>query len=296
MDKLLAMRTFVGIVDGGSLTAAAGACGKSLPSVVRTLAMLEDNLGVRLLNRTTRRIALTEEGRRYLQSCRRILNEVEEAERAMSQDQTEPKGLVRVTAPVLFGSMHVAPAVSVFLRRYRQTQVDLVLLDRVVNLLEEDVDVAVRISRLSDSSMVAIPVGTIRRVVCASPDLLSTTAQPQRPQDLAGSQCIRFTGIAPATRWEFSVHGKPLTVPVGGSFKCNQAAAAIDACAAGLGYGMFLSYQVAPLVEAGQLQIVLAEYEPEPIPVSLVYSTSRLMTTRIRVFLEVLTRELRGAF
>ena len=295
MNKLRAMNTFVGIVDGGSLTAAAEAGGKSLPSVVRSLATLEDSLGVRLLNRTTRRIALTDEGRLYLEHCRQILADVEDAERAMSQDQAEPKGVVRVTAPVLFGNMHVAPAVTRFLKRYQQTQVELALLDRVINMTEEGVDVAVRISHLHDSSMIAIPVGEIRRVVCASPSLLRKMPRPKRPQDLADLDCVRFTGIASESSWSFSVNGKSVAVPVKGCFQCNQAAAAIDACVAGLGIGMFLSYQVAPWVKAGQLKILLADFELAPIPVSLVYSSARLMTSRVRVFLDWMTRGLRGA-
>jgi len=295
MNQLHAMSTFVGIVDGGSLTAAAESSGKSLPTVVRSLATLENSLGVRLLNRTTRRIALTDEGRMYLQRCRQILADVEDAQRAMSQDQAEPKGVVRVTAPVLFGTLHVVPAVAGFLKRYQQTQVELALLDRVVNMTEEGIDVAVRISHLHDSSLIAVPVGKIRRVVCASPRVLKKIPGPRRPQDLADMDCVRFTGIASDSSWNFSVNGKPVAVPVTGRFQCNQAAAAIDACAAGLGVGMFLSYQVAPLIKAGVLKIILADFELTPIPISLVYSTARLMTSRVRVFLDCMTRELRGA-
>ena len=294
MDKLQAMRAFVTIVDQGSLTAAADALDKSLPSMVRTLATLEENLGVRLLNRTTRRSALTDEGRQYLQRCRQILSDIEDAERALGQNQDEPKGLIRITAPVQFGTMHVAPAVAVFLKRYPQTQVELILLDRVINMLEEGIDVAVRISRLDDSSMIATPVSEFRRVVCASPGLLKQTTPPKQPQDLAQLNCVRFTSLVSDSAWEFVVNGKRVTVSISGNFKCNQAAASIDACAAGLGYGMFLSYQIAPLVKVGKLKIVLSDFEPEPIPVSLVYSTTRHMTSRMRVFLDFMRKELRG--
>ncbi len=295
MDKLLAMRAFVTIVDQGSLTAAADALDKSLPSMVRTLATLEEKLGVRLLNRTTRRSALTDEGRQYLQRCRQILSDIEDAERALGQNQDEPKGLIRITAPVQFGTMHVAPAVAVFLKRYPHTQVELILLDRVINMLEEGIDVAVRISRLDDSSMIATPVSEIRRVVCASPGLLKQSTPPKQPQDLEHLNCIRFTALVSDVAWEFSVNGKRVSVPVSGSFKCNHAAASIDACAAGSGYGLFLSYQVAPLVKAGKLKILLSEFEPEPIPVNLVYSSTRLMTSRMRVFLDFMRQELRGS-
>ena len=175
MDKLLAMNTFVHIVEKGSLTAAAEALDKSLPSVVRTLAMLEEALDARLLNRSTRRIALTDEGRRYLERCRQILADIDEAEDELSSHQSEPRGHINVTAPVMFGKMHVAPAITAFLQRYERTQVDLQLLDRPVNLIEEGIDVAIRIGHLSESSMIAKPVGEIRRVLCASPDYLENT-------------------------------------------------------------------------------------------------------------------------
>jgi len=142
--------------------------------------------------------------------------------------------------------------------------------------------------------MIAIPVGEIRRVVCASPGLLGKIHRPEQPRDLADLNCVRFTGIASESSWNFSVNGKSVAVPVKGSFQCNQATAAIDACVAGLGVGMFLSYQVEPLLKAGKLEILLAEFELAPIPVALVYSSARLMTSRVRAFLDWMTRELRG--
>ena len=181
MDKLAAMAAFVQIADRGSLTAAAAALDTSLSSVVRTLAALEAALGVRLLNRTTRRIALTAEGREYLERCRRILADLEEAEQALGTTGQDPSGLLRVTAPVLFGQLHAAPTVRGFLARHRRMQVELVLLDRVVSLVEEGIDVAVRIGPLADSSMVAVPVGQLRRVVVASPALLQTAGVPEHP-------------------------------------------------------------------------------------------------------------------
>ena len=168
MDKLLAMRSFVTIVDRGSLTAAAGELDRSLPTMVRTLAALEESLGTRLLRRTTRRMSLTAEGRIYLERCRRILGDIEDAEASVTQGQIEPRGQVRMTAPVLFGQMHVAPAVSQFLHRFKEVQVELLLLDRVVNLVEEGIDLAIRIAHLADSTMVAVPIMGVRRVVCVA--------------------------------------------------------------------------------------------------------------------------------
>lgn len=283
MDKLAAMRTFVEIVDRGSLTAAAEARGKSLPTVVRTLAALEQALGARLLRRTTRRMSVTVEGRDYLERCRRILADVEEAELSVAQRQTEPRGEVRMTAPVLFGQMHVAPAVTAFLARHRQVQVDMLLLDRVVNLVDEGIDLAVRIGQLADSSMVAIPVGRMRRVVCASPALLREHGTPERPEALAHLPCVRFHGTDAGGHWRFDDDGREVDVPVSGALACSQAMTVAQACAEGLGFGLLLHYQVAPLVEAGRLEVVLEDFEPEPMPVSLVYPEARLVSSRLRV-------------
>ncbi len=292
MDKFLAMRSFVAIVDHGSLTAAATALDRSLPTMVRTLAALEESLGTRLLRRTTRRMSLTAEGQGYLERCRRILGDIEEAEASVARGQMEPRGRIRMTAPVLFGQMHVAPALTEFLRRFDEVQVELMLLDRVVNLVEEGIDLAVRIAHLSDSSMVAVPVGRVRRVVCASPALLRNQGLPAHPRELSERPCVRFRGINPGDSWSFQDAGREIAVRTRGSFACNQAAAAAQACAEGLGFGMFLSYQVEPLVRKGRLQLVLADFELPSLPVSLVYAQARLVSTRLRVLLDWLKQTL----
>ncbi len=292
MDKLLAMRSFVAIVDHGSLTAAATALDRSLPSMVRTLAALEEQLGTSLLRRTTRRMSLTAEGQTYLERCRRILTDIEEAETSVMRGRTAPRGQVRMTAPVQFGQMHVAPAVSEFLRRFEEVQVELLLLDRVVNLVEEGIDLAVRIAHLPDSTMVAVPVGRVRRVVCASPALLRTEGIPAHPRELSEHPCVRFRGINPGDSWAFQDAGREISVRTRGNFICNQAAAAAQACAEGLGFGMFLSYQVEPLVRAKRLDVVLVDFEPPPLPVNLVYPEARLISTRLRALLDWLKQTL----
>lgn len=292
MDLLAAMRTFVEIADRGSLTAAAEPLERSIPTVVRTLALLEAHLGARLLQRTTRRMSLTEEGRVYLERCRHILAEIEDADRAVGRGQGEPEGRLRVTAPVLFGQMHVAPAVARFLARYRKVQVELQLFDRLVDLIDEGVDMAVRIGPLVDSSMVASPLGQMRRVVCASPELLEKTGLPQHPSELTGMPCVRFTGIEPGGTWRFLESGREITLRVEGSFSCNQASAAAEACAQGLGFGKFLAYQVEPLVSAGRLAIVLERFEPPLLPVSVVYPGARLVSSRLRALIAWMKNDL----
>ena len=295
MDKLHAMATFTCIVDRGSLTAAADVLNTSLPTVVRTLAALEKQLGVRLLNRTTRRIALTEEGRYYLERCRRVLADINDAEDGLSAQQKEPSGTLSVTASVMFGRMHLAPAVTAFLKQFPSTRVQMLMLDRVVGLVEEGIDVGVRIGALSDSSLVAIPLGHVRRVVCASPALLKRVGMPTHPKDLSQLDCIGFTGLAPGPVWSFFEKGRPISVQAKTVLTCNQAYASMDACAAGLGFGVFLSYMIRPLEREARLKVVLGEFEPPPLPVSLVYPHARLLSTRVRVFLDWLVQKLPAA-
>ncbi len=287
------MRAFVEIVDQGSLTAAGRALDRSLPAMVRTLASLEEALGATLLRRTTRRMSLTEEGRAYLERCRRILADIEEAEAVVGQGLGDLRGELRVSTPVLFGQMHVVPAVTEFLERHTGVAVQLQLLDRVVDLVDEGIDAAVRIGPLADSSMVAIPAGEVRRVVCASPELLRVVGEPERPEALAEQSCVRFSGVAAGPAWHFDDGGRDLSVPVRGRLVTNQARAGIEACVRGLGFGSFLSYQVEPDVREGRLVRVLRGFEPPPLPVSLVYPSVRLVSARLRAFLDWMKPRLR---
>lgn len=293
MNKVQAMTTFVAIVNEGSLTAAAQVLDKSLPTVVRILARLEMHLGVLLLNRTTRRQTLTEEGKHYFERCVKILADIDEAELELSAEHSDPSGTLRVTASQLFGYMYVSPVVTSFLERYRHMQINLLFLDRVVNLVEEGLDVGVRIGHLEDSSMIAIPVGEIRRVICASPEFLGRSGVLDHPSDLARKKCIRFTGIASSQYWPFQEQGKSRKIAIDAVYTCNQAAASIETCVSGLGYGMFLSYMVAPQLKAGKLRLVLEEFETPPIPVHVVYQHAKFISTRIRVFVDWMTSELR---
>jgi DNA-binding transcriptional LysR family regulator len=287
------METFVRIVDRGSLTAAAGALGASLPSVVRTLAALEAGIGTRLLNRTTRRIALTDEGREYYERCKRVLAEVEEAEAALSSRRAAPQGRLRVTAPVLFGRLHVAPVANGFLAKYPRVRLDLLLLDRVVDLLEEGVDAAVRIGQLPDSSLVAVPVGQTRRVVCASAAYLRRAGTPRTPAELAKHRCISFGGLAPGHAWSFGPGERATRVPVAAFLATNQIDVALDACIAGLGVGQFLCYQVQAALDRGELRRVLGESEPAPLPIHVVYPHGRLPSSSLRAFVDWTVPQLR---
>lgn len=291
MDKLRALQTFIAIVDRGSLTAAAESLGTSLPAVVRTLAALEASLGARLLNRTTRRSALTEEGRQYLERARRVVADLDEADRLLGAHQIEPAGVLNVTAPVLFGELHVAPAVSRFLKRHPQMRINLVLLDRVVNLVEEGLDVGLRIGPLHDSSLIAQTLGAIRRVVVASPAFLKRHGVPRHPRELGRADCLRVVNTE-AGHWAFREDGRAFQVAVQGPLECNLVAPVLAACVDGLGYARCLSYQAAALIASQRLRIVLAEFETEPWPVHLTYPSARLLPARTRMFIEAMMSEL----
>ncbi|MBL8742611.1 MAG: LysR family transcriptional regulator [Myxococcales bacterium] len=283
MDKLRALETFVAIVDRGSLTRAAEALETSLPAVVRQLAALEADVGVRLLNRTTRRLSLTEDGRQYLTRVRHLLADLDDAEQALGEGRGEPRGTLRVTAPVLFGTLFVAPLVQSFLARHREVRVELLLLDRVVDLVDEGIDVGVRIADLPDSTLVSLPVAKMRHVVVASPGFLKRVGLPRHPLDLARHNCVRFGAIS---KWSFLEGGRPLQVAVAGDFTCNLTMPVVAACVAGRGFGMFLSYQVAAELRAKALRVVLSQYELPERNVSLVYPSARLLPSRTRAFVD----------
>ena len=293
MDKLGAMRTFVRIVEAGSLTRAADSVGVSLPTVVRTLAALERELGVSLLKRTTRTIHLTDEGAHYLGRCRDILAATQEAEALLTAHRTEPVGRLSVTASVLFGRRHLAPILYEFLLRNPKVTAEVLLVDRVVNLIEEGIDVAIRIAHLRDSSIVAVPVGRMRRVVCGSENYLRKHGVPQTPEDMRKHVCVRHLGLVPRSELHFRIRGREVAIPINTVVTSNDIDAAVDACINGLGLGMFLSYMVAPYRKSGQLKYLLETFETEPVPVQVVYAPSRLMSSRVRAFVDECVRKLR---
>ncbi|KAF0804049.1 LysR family transcriptional regulator [Alcanivorax xiamenensis] len=280
MDKLKAMATFVRIVDSGSLSAAADAQGQSPASVVRSLAALERSLNVRLLNRTTRQLSLTEEGRDYLTRCRRILADVTEAESVLQERQRGPSGTVGITAPETFGRYHVAPLVNRFLSDHPAMRVNLVLEDKVVNLVEAGLDLAIRIGHPRDSSLVVRPLGQMSTVVCASPEYLASKGEPAMPRELESRPCVLFAPQGPL--WGF--HGD--TVRIDPTLVTNQIESARQACIAGLGFGRFYHYQVREALADGTLVKVLEAFEPDPIPVLLTYPHSQLLSRRVRYVID----------
>jgi len=294
MDRFESMAILVTVAEAGSLSAAARRLGTPLATVSRKISQLESHLGTKLLNRSSRRLVLTDAGRSYVEACRRILEDVGEAERAASGEYRAPKGELVIAAPIVFGRLHVLPVVVAFLESFPQIDVRIALFDRVVDLLEEHVDVALRIGELPDSSLVATRVGAIRRVVCASSAYFAKRGVPKSPAQLGEHDCVTFESLMSSKEWIFAAGSSKVAVPIRSRLVVNTAEAAIDAAIAGIGITRVLSYQVAESVRTGKLTLALQEFEPKPWPVSLVYTGRRLLPLKVRAFLDFATPRLEG--
>jgi len=293
MDRLDAMRLFVAIGDAGSLSAAARKLKVPLPTVSRKLAQLEEHLGVRLIVRTTRKFVLTEPGRTYLDSCRRLLGEIEEAERMAAGEYDAPKGRLYITAPIVFGRLHVLPVTLAFLKAYPEVDLRLSLADRITDMIEDGIDIAVRIAQLADSSLIAARVGAVRLVTCASPAYLKANGTPRAPSDLVQHHCIASANLSATDRWLYRIDGEDRTVPIRSRLAITTAEAAIDAAVAGIGITRVLSYQAAAAVKAGKLRLLLRPFDLPEIPVSLVHPQARLTPPKVRAFLDFAAPRLR---
>jgi DNA-binding transcriptional LysR family regulator len=274
MDRLYAMSTLLAAVEAGSLSGASRRLGMPLATVSRKVSELEGHLGTRLVNRTRRRLTLTDAGRSYVVACKRILEDIGEAERAAAGEYITPRGDLIITAPVVFGRLHALPIAIDFLRAYSEIDIRVVLADRMVNLQEEDVDLAIRIGELPDSSLVATRVGSVRRVVVGSPAYFAAHGTPQRPEELGTHDCITFDQLT------------PVSAAVRARLSVTTAEAAIDAAVAGVGVARVLSYQVAAALRAGTVIMVLQEFEPAPWPVSLVHAGHGRVAAKLRAFLD----------
>ncbi|MGO1001290.1 LysR family transcriptional regulator [Lysobacter sp. CA196] len=293
MDRLHLMSVFVAVAEEQSFAGAARKLGLSPPAVTRAIAGLEQRLAVKLLNRTTRFVRATEAGQRYLDDARRILAEVDEADEAAAGINAEPRGHLAVTAPVQFGKLFVLPIVVEYLQRYPATQVSALFLDRVVNLIEEGLDVGVRIGELPDSSMQAIRVARVRRLLCASPEYLRRHGLPKTPADLVRYDIVSALGISPTTEWKFGDGAKAQSVRVKPRLSVTTNDAAIEAAVQGFGITRLLSYQVAPHLADGRLKIVLGEYEHTSVPVHVLHREGRYASAKVRTFVDLVVAKLR---
>ncbi|MBK8176547.1 MAG: LysR family transcriptional regulator [Rhodospirillales bacterium] len=297
MDRLDTWAIFAAVAEHGSFAGAARALGRSPAAVTRAVAGLESRLASRLFNRTTRAVALTDVGARYLDTCRRVLADFAELEATASGERQQPRGVLNVTAPVMFGRLHVLPIVQQFLANWPDVDTRLLFLDRVVSLIDEGLDVGVRLGHLPDSSLRAILAGHVRRCVYASPDYLAHFGEPQTPQDLSRHRCIACTGVTPIPeRWTFEHGERRHAVAVRPRVIVNTTDAAIDAALAALGIVCMLSYQADAHVVAGRLKRILVTNEPPPLPIHIVHPAGRHLSAKVRLFIDCATAALRARF
>jgi len=286
MDRLESMSTLLATVEAGSLSAASRKLGMPLATVSRKVAELEAHLRTRLLHRTGRRLTLTDAGRAYVAACRRILDDIDAAERAAAGEYSAPRGDLIIAAPIVFGRLHVLPVALEFLKAYPDIDIRLSLADHVVSLHEDRIDLALRIGELPDSSLVAARIGEIRRVVCASPRYFAERGTPKRPEDLDVHHCITFEGLTSPDVWTFAVGKAAKSVAIHSRLVVNTAEAAIDAAVAAVGITRVLAYQAARALRDGALAIALKEFEPKPVPVNLVHPGEPMLPLKVRAFLD----------
>src|SRR6516162_2418261 len=296
-DRLDALAIFAAVAEQQSFAEAARHLSRSPASVTRAIAALEERLQTRLFNRTTRSVALTDAGARYLESCRRLLATYDELEAVTLGERAQPRGWINVTAPTMFGRLHVLPIVRTFLGAYPQVDLRLLLLDRVVSLVDEGLDLGVRVGQLPDSSLRAVRVGQVRRVVCATPQYIARHGVPATPRDLGSHSLVACTAVTPIPdRWTFHGRSGASSVTVTPRLVVNTTAAAVDAALNGLGLTCIRSYQMEPHAAAGLLQTVLVEYEPPPAPIHIVHPAGRHLPAKVRLFLDHAADGLRGKF
>ena len=295
MDRLHQITVFAAIVDAGSFAGAARKLGLSPPAVTRAMNELEGLLGVRLLTRTTRVVRVTEPGALYVEDCRRILAEMAEADASVSGLHGEPRGRLTITAPARFGALHVAPVVAEYLRQYPEVTAACWFLDRVVHMVDEGVDVAVRIGELPDSTLQAIRVGQVRRVICAAPAYLAAQGAPRSPEDLREYVIVAASSVTSSPEWRFVVEGAPAAVKVSPRMTTTSNEAALHAALLGLGVTRLLSYQVDEALREGRLTALLQEFEEPPLPVHVVHRGGRHASRKARAFIDLAVERLRAS-
>ena len=293
MDRIDSIAMFVDVAERRSFAAAARRLGRSPTAVTRAIGELEARLGVRLLNRTTRAVSLTEAGARFLAGARRVLSDLDEIERAAAGEGAAPRGQLQLTAPILFGRLHVAPIVMEFLGLFPDVSAALILLDRPVDLVEEGLDVAVRIGALAESSALATRVGAVHRIAVASPDYLARRGTPQTPADLGAHAIVAFAGISGIEQWTFRSAAGEVTVAIKPRLIVTTAEAALDAARSGFGITRVLSYQAAEDITRGSLRRLLPAHEGDELPIHLIYPGGRHPPPKLRAFVDFARPRLR---
>jgi DNA-binding transcriptional LysR family regulator len=294
MDRFHAIQTFVKVAECGGFAAAARDLAMSPPAVTRAVAMLEDRLGARLFIRTTRSVRLTEAGARFLEDGRRLLLDLEEAEEAAVGSHAAPRGDLRITAPVLFGRLFVTPILTGFLDQYPLVSCQTLFLDRMVNLIDEGLDAAIRIGELPDSSLTAMRVGSVRRTVFAAPAYIKSHGRPKRPEELKDHRLIQSLATGASQDWPFRENGKPLTIRAPSRLSMNTNDAVIEAALQGWGIARLLSYQIAPHIADGSLQTILDDFESPAMPIHIVHQEGRMVSAKVRAFVDFMAERLRA--
>jgi len=289
MDRLESMSVIVAVAETGSLSAASRKLGRPIPTVSRKLSELEARLNAQLFHRSSRQMTLTDAGRSYIEACKRIIDQVDDAEREVSGEYVAPKGDLTVTAPWGFGHMHLLPVACEFLVAYPKIALRLVLSDRVLNPLEQKIDVAIRIGNLPDSSMIANRIGSIRIVACASPTYLAAHGRPEEPCDLCNHDCITIDDFATPRVWKFAKGKGEIAAPIRSRLTVNTSEAAVEAAVAGAGIARVMSYKMEAARRAGALVIMLEDFEQEPLPVHIVYPERKPTPLKLRAFLNWVT-------
>lgn len=295
MDRFEALRTLVAAVDGGSLSAASRMLRMPLSTVSRKIAELEAHLKTQILVRTPRKVLLTDAGEAFVHTARRLLAELDEAERVASGEYREPLGELLVTAPIAFGKLHVLPIVLEFLRAFPKVDVRLVLSDKIIDMADNHVDVAVRLGQLPDSALVGMRVGEVRWITVASPAYLAERGTPQSPEALADHDCLAFEGLNTARSWRFVGNSDGAALTIRPRLGVNTADAMVEAASNGLGIARMTSYQAAAALRGGQLVEILKAFVGEPIPVHLVHTGPPLVPLKLRAFLDFAAPRLRAS-
>jgi DNA-binding transcriptional LysR family regulator len=291
MDRLDGMAAFAAAVEAGSLSGAAKRLGRSLASVSRQISAIERQFGVTLLARTTRRLALTDEGREYYEHVKRIVSEVVDAERTLSAQAKVPHGRLRIGAPTLIGRLRLAPVLSTYLADHPQVSIDLLLMDRLPNLLEDEIDVAIVLGRLPDSSLVRRSLGHVRMVLCAAPDYLASRGVPATPQDLATHECLIFATTPGVASWTFQISGRRTEVEVPARLRSNALDVVVSAALGSTGIARAPSWQVQDHVDAGRLKLVLQDYERPALPLQMIFPDPRHFSRKVQSFADFLARQ-----
>lgn len=294
MDKFHSIQTFIKVADCEGFAAAARELNMSPPAVTRAISALEDQLGTRLFVRTTRSVRLTESGQRFLEDSRRILLDLKEAEEAAVGSHVVPRGELRITAPVLFGRMFVTPILGEFLNLHPHINATTLYVDRVVNLMDEGLDIAIRIGNLPDSSLIAVRCGTVRQVAFASPSYIEKYGGPNHPDDLSKHKLIQPMALAASNEWTFMENGAPCSVQIEPRARMNTNDAVIEMALDGWGISRLLSYQVAPHLTDGRLQSVLEEFQLPAMPIHVVHQEGRMVSAKIRAFVDFMAARLRA--